>query len=523
MSIKFKSSWKHVLLLIVLCAAVTTSHLSPVATSQETPNSTQRRGRVDWIFVLDTSASMRGAAGASDIFDRVKSALETFINNTEQGDSVTVYTFDRDTMPRPTVHISDSTDRRDLINTIRNLEANGDRTHTGKAVRDAIERARELRQRGEAERRIPGIVLLTDGIEDVRGIPNPVPILSNVKRLSEVQPYLFYVSLGEEHDTQVGRLVNDPALPPGYGQVIRDQNAQDIRNIIERIRPVVEVLSPAPSPTPLQVNINVDPISLDFGEIKPGKQTARETINLNSNIDVVVEISLDGQPAGIALIEPSGPIALKADQVTTVDVHLGIAGDAADGPRTFLLKTNVRNDLGSLAPDAEIRTGSVECRLGVRHIPLWRVLLPWFAVILGVLLCVLIGVCLYLGTTPWGLLHKIGERNLLEGELEVLRPKPSQPEQAFVNLSGLNSRRLVLSQVVPDGAAGDADAELETARAKGAKLMRLRRINGYVRVNGAEISFADLYDGDTIELGDARLRFNWFDRRRPDENGDAFN
>ena len=523
MSIEFHSSRKYLLSLIVLCATVSTVYFSPVATSQE-PNTTQGRGRVDWIFVLDTSASMRGAGGTSDIFDRVKSALETFINNTEQGDSVTVYTFDRDTMLRPTVHISDNTDRRDLINTLRSLEANGDRTHTGKAVRDAIERAGELKQRGEAERRTPSIVLLTDGIEDVRGIPNPVPILSNVKRLSEIQPYLFYVSLGDEHDSLVDQLVRNPALPPGRGEVIRDKNALDIRNIVERIRPVVAVLSPTPSPTPVQVNINVEPINLDFGEIKPGKQTGPETLNLNSNIDVVVELSLDGQPAGIGLIEPSGPIALKADQATSFDVRLGVAGDAADGQRTFLLKANMRNDMGtSLPPDAEIRLGSVECRLGVKHVPLWRTLLPWFAVVLVLLLCGLIGVCMYMGTTPRGLLAMFEGRRLLEGELEILRPKPAQPEDEFVNLSGLNSRRVVLSEVVPDGAARDADAELETARAKGVKLMRLRRINGYVRVNGAEISFADLYDGDTIELGDARLRFNWFDRRRPDETGDAFN
>lgn len=515
----FNRSWKHHLFLIAFCVAVSAVHFSPVATSQE-PNSTQRRGRVDWIFVLDTSASMRGAGGASDIFDRVKTALENFINAAEEGDSVTFYTFDRDTTPRPTVRILDDTDRRDLRNTIRGLDASGDRTYTGKAVRDALDRARELWTRGETEQRTPSIVLLTDGIEDVRGIPNPVSIPSNVKRLPG-EPYIFYVSLGQEHDLQLDAFVRSYER----GSVIHAHNAEKIREIVEAIRkPLDPIAQPTPTPTPLQVNIRVEPISLDFGEVKPGKQTRRETLNLSSDADTVVQLSLEDQPSGINLAEPSSPVALKAGQVTSVDVRLAAAGDVGDGQRTFSLKANVRNDMGDrLPPDADIRAGSVECRLAVMHVPLWRTLLLWFTIILVILLLVLIGYCAYTAKTPRELLEMIGGRRLLEGELEVLRPKPSQPEQAFVNLRGLNNRRLVLSQVVPDGAAHDADAELETARAKGLKLIRLRRTNGNVRVNGAEVSFADLYDGDVIELGNARLRFNWIDGRRPDETEDALN
>ena len=515
----FNRSRQHLLFLIAFCVAVSVVHFSPVATSQE-PNSTPHQGAVDWIFVLDTSASMRGAGGTSDIFDRVKAALEIFINNTAPGDSVTVYTFDRDTTLRPSVRISDDTDRRDLVNTIRGLAANGDRTHTGKAVRDALVRARELQERDESEQRTLSIVLLTDGIEDVRGIPDPVPILSNVKRLSEAQPYLFYVSLGEEHDPQLDKLVRD------HGEVIRAANAVDISNIVERIRRETAAApspTPTPTPTPVQVNILVEPINLDVGEIKPGNQTKRETVKLSSNTNVAVQLSLEGQSAGINLLEPSVPIALKAGQVTSVEMRLAVAGDAVAGQRTFRLKANVRNDIEYLPPDAHISAASVECRLAVMRIPLWHTLLRWSIVILVILLCLLIGYCVYTGRTPRDLGELIARRNLLEGELEVLRPKPSQPEQAFVDLGGLKSRRLVLSQVVPDGAAHDADAELETARASGVKLMRLRRTNGNVRVNGAEVSFADLYDGDVIELGKARLRFNWLNRYRPDETGDDLN
>lgn len=515
MSLKyFKRSWKR-LLLTAFCICVSAAHGPTVARQEQ--DGAVNRGRVDWIFVLDTSASMRGAGGASDIFDEVKRALEDFINAAEQGDSVTFYTFDRDTTPRPTVRISDDTDRRDLRNTLRGLDANGDRTYTGKAVRDALERARELWERGEAEHRRPSIVLLTDGIEDVRGIPNPVSIPSNVQRIPGA-PYIFYVSLGKEHDSRLEEFVKGQG-----GKVLRATDEEKIQQLVNAIRQPLEQPTPTPTPTPVQVNISVEPINLDFGEVEPGKQTRSATLNLSSNADIVVQLSLEDRPPGINLAEPSAPIELKAGQPTSVEVLMNVTDDAADGARTFLLTSDVRDDMGSLPSDAVIKRGRAEGRLVVRHVSLLRTLGWWFAVILFVSLVALTAYCVYAGTTPWGLRSWLAARRLLEGELEVLRPRPAQPEQAFIDLGRLNSRRVALSQFVPDGAARDDDAELETAYAKGVKSVRLRRTQGGVRVNGAEVAFADLYDGDTVELGDARLRFNWLYGQRRDETGDDIN
>ncbi len=515
MSLKFfNRSWKR-LLLTAFCVCVSASHGPTVARQEQ--NSAENRGRVDWIFVLDTSASMRGAGGASDIFDEVKTALEEFINAAEQGDSVTFYTFDRDTTPRPTVRITDEADRRDLRRILQSLDANGDRTYTGKAVRDALDRARELGERGKAEHRRPSIVLLTDGVEDVRGIPNPVSIPSNVQRIPGA-PYIFYVSLGKEHDTQLDNLVRELD-----GQVIRAPSEEKIRELARIIRQPLEQPTPTPTPTPVQVNISVEPINLDFGEVEPGEQTRGKTLNLSSNVDIVVQLSLEDRPPGINLAEPSAPITLKAGQPTSVEVSMNVNDDAADGARTFLLTSDVRDDMGSLPSDAVIQRGRAEGRLVVRHVSLLRTLIWWAAVILLVFVVALTAYCVYAGTTPWALPGKFAARRLLEGELEVLRPKPAQPEQAYIDLGRLNSRRVVLSQFVPDGAARDADAELETAYARGVKSMRLRRTHGGVRVNGAEVAFADLYDGDTVELGDARLRFNWIYGQRRDETGDGIN
>jgi hypothetical protein len=515
-------SWR-IYLSPAVCVCVAVALLAP-ALAQQGQGERGRRGRVDWKFVMDTSASMRGAGGSRDIFDKVKTALETFINSTEEGDSVTIYTFDRDTSLRPTVRIADDTDRRDLRNTIRGLEATGDRTHTGKAIRDALDRAHELRVRGAVEHRTPSIVLLTDGIEDVRGIPSPVSIPSNVQRIPSSQPYIFYVSLGGEHDPQLDEFVRNPALQ-GRGEVLRDPGAANIESLGERIREPIEEAAaeatPTPAPTPVRVTINVEPVILDFGKVKPGQQTGRETLNLLSDTDVAVQLALDGQAPGVSLAEPSGPVALKAGESQAVSVRLAVAGDAADGPRTVLVKANVRDDTGRLPSDAVVKSGWSEARLTVAHVPLWRTLLWWIAVVLIALLVALIIYCAVKGTTPWELRQEVANRKLLAGELEVLEPRPAQAEQAYIDLGALRSRRLALSQVVPDGAAGADDAELEGTYAGGVKGVRLRRTSGGVRVNGSEVSFAELYNGDTIELGDARLRFNWMDHERPAEVEDG--
>src|ERR1043165_163282 len=99
---------------------------------------TAQRGGVDWIFVLDTSASMHGAGGAANIFDKVKSTIADFIRAAREGDSISLYTFDRDTKLRSNVRITSDLDRRDLLKAIEELQSTGDRTYTGKAIHDAL-------------------------------------------------------------------------------------------------------------------------------------------------------------------------------------------------------------------------------------------------------------------------------------------------------------------------------------------------------------------------------------------------
>src|SRR5262245_1628826 len=104
-------------------------------------NGQNARGNVDWIFVLDTSASMHGAGGTANIFGKVKDAISNFIRTVREGDTLTLYTFDRDTTLRGHIRVSGEIDKSDLLKIVEDLPSEGDRTYTGKAIHDALNRA----------------------------------------------------------------------------------------------------------------------------------------------------------------------------------------------------------------------------------------------------------------------------------------------------------------------------------------------------------------------------------------------
>jgi len=197
----------------------------------------QRRGAVDWIFLVDTSKSMR----ANGIFSSVQASIDTFVQQANDGDTVTIFTFDRDVVMRSTTPIGVKT-RADLGTIVNGLEANGNRTHLGLAIRKGLERASDA---GSDKTRVSAVVLFTDGKEDVRGIADPVPISSNVKRVGD--SYVFFVSMGNEHETQL----DDFAKAASHSTVMRAPSAKDVREVADEIRAQLpDIPTPIPPPKP---------------------------------------------------------------------------------------------------------------------------------------------------------------------------------------------------------------------------------------------------------------------------------
>jgi hypothetical protein len=288
------------------------------------------KGEIDWILVVDTSASMRGMGGTKNIFAPVKNSLMEFVNTARLGDTVTIYAFDKDvTLSANDISIFSNQDRGKLKQIISSLQAEGVRTHTGKAVQQALEHSATLSQRADALGRTVSIVFLTDGVEDVRGIPNPVPIPSNTQFLRQQQckPYIFFVSLGlKEHEKQLNDFASNPALC-GKGQVLRDPGGIQLNQLAQNIRPVL-----------IQPKLDVNLPTANLQPVLPGTIVESLKIDSISNINTQVSLQLeDPNQTGISLVESDRQIDLVANQATVIPVRLQIPSETKRGVNNLRL------------------------------------------------------------------------------------------------------------------------------------------------------------------------------------------
>ena len=309
---------------IIVLALISIPNLSD-ASAQTTP-----KGGIDWILVVDTSASMRGAGGTRNIFEPVKNSITEFVNTARLGDTVTIYSFEKDvTLNANDIAINSNPDTGKLKQIISSLKAEGVRTHTGKAVQKALEHSALLNKRADALGRTVSIVFMTDGLEDVRGIPNPVSIPNNTQFLREQQckPYIFFVSLGlKEHEKQLNDFASNPALC-GKGQVLRDPGGIQLNQLAQNIRPVL--ITP-------KLDVNLPTANLP--PVLPGTTTEPLNVNTISNVNSKVSLQLeDPNQSGIRLISPDRTIDLAANQATVIPVRLQIPPEAKGGANNLSL------------------------------------------------------------------------------------------------------------------------------------------------------------------------------------------
>jgi hypothetical protein len=449
---------------------------------------------------------MHGAEGAANIFDRVKGTVADFVRATHQGDSVAVYTFDNDTQLRSNLRIVTETDKLELLKTIYALQSNGARTYTGKALHDSLSRARELKEQPDAGDRTISIVLFTDGLEDVRGIPNPISIPSNLSLIPKEQPYMFFVSLGElEHEKQLEDFIKSPEMG-NRGEVVRDPGASRIEEVAESIRKTIET-----PPLPKEIKIAAEPLSLDFGQTEPGAVTGRQKLNIRSDGNISASLSVDSN-AGVVLFEPNTPLDLKAGQ-NTFNVSLRCPARIANG--MYNIRLSLSPNL--TAPNVTATPISINASLTIAHVPLWRRVIKWLALLLVLGLLVVGAMSVIKGEPPWIWLGGLRPDRKLEGEIEVLQPRPVRPEDEYISLTHQQNERVGLKSLIPATSTNNSDAELITVRRNGQKSIRLLRTAGAVWVNKIEVTIQDLYDGDIIEFDNARLRFNWVGHERPVE------
>jgi hypothetical protein len=351
----------------------------------------QTLGPVDWIFLVDTSKSMRGAGGTKNVWPDVQASLDSFVDETSDGDTVAIYAFDRGVRLQSATKV-DAATRADLHTTIGDLQAEGDRTHLGAAIAQGLERAESLRRKADATRsRV--VVLFTDGKEDVRGIKQPVPIDANVDRVADT--FLFLVSMGD-HEPQLDAF----AAKTPRTTVLKAPTATAIRNVAHDVRLKI----PAPPPPPPRV--------------------------------------VQSKPREVP--RPPPPPS------------------------------------------------------------------PWLRALKAAVALALVAFIAFL------VIRQQRRKNRLEGELEILRPHAA-PDAAFVGLPGLQANEVALSAILPADALGGNDARLFVRRKSGRKKVWIAAQSGSLRINDVETPMSELYDADTIDIGDARLRFNRVGDERPFE------
>ncbi|HEV7766107.1 MAG TPA: vWA domain-containing protein [Thermoanaerobaculia bacterium] len=350
----------------------------------------QTLGPVDWIFLVDTSKSMRGIGGTKDIWTDVKVSLDAFVKEAGEQDTLTLYAFDRD------VREINAASRSDLYRAILTLDAEGTRTHLGAAIAKGLDHAESLRLARADSTRRQVVVLFTDGKQDVRGIENPVSIDSSVDRVGE--SFVYFVSMGD-HELQLDEF----AAHAERAEVMRAPTPEAIRNIAREIRAKIP---PPKKPEPTRA--------------PPPSQRP-----------------------------PSPPPAPKPSRLAT------------------LLKV---------------------------AIPLALLALIAYVV-----------------------LQQHRRKNRLEGELEILRPRAA-PDAAFVGLPKLQVSEIALSAILPIEALAGSDARLFVRRNGDRKKVWIAAQSGSLRINEVETPLSELYDADTIEIGDAKVRFNRVGDDRPLES-----
>jgi hypothetical protein len=122
-----------------------------------------------------------------------------------------------------------------------------------------------------------------------------------------------------------------------------------------------------------------------------------------------------------------------------------------------------------------------------------------------------------LGLIAFVIIQQQRKKNRLEGEIEILQPRVAS-DAAFVGLPQLQSSEVHLSAILPIDALGGHDARLFVRRNAGRKKIWIAAQSGTLRINDVETPMSDLYDADTIEIGDAKLRFNRVGDERPLES-----
>lgn len=334
---------------------------------------------VDWIFLIDSSGSMTQRVDGSTILDRVKTTLAEFTTLLRPNDTVSAWVFDANSRRLSRRILATGSDLEQFARQIAELHALGQWTHTGAALADGLREAYERPVEPGPHDRAVAIVLLTDGREDVRGIPpaDRVPVSDAIKLVRDDHvPYVFYVSLGTTPDPALLKFLDGiNSRAAGRGTVIADQGGRGLRQSVKRIRDEMT------KPEPLQIK----PAELDLGRVLRGGSAGDGFIDILSPVAASVGVAGDAVPPGHTLaFDPPGPVAVGPGQWARVRIRLDVADDATEETTVYSVTVTPIDPPRELRPERR----SVPIKVEVTHS-------PWGFLLLLALALLALGVAFY--------------------------------------------------------------------------------------------------------------------------------
>jgi len=158
---------------------------------------------------------------------------------------------------------------------------------------------------------------------------------------------------------------------------------------------------------------------------------------------------------------------------------------------------------------------NVRATVNVFRTPLWQRALKYLLLVLVLIAIVIVIISVVKGEPPWIWLPAITESATLQGELQVIHPRPPRVEDEFISLTQLHARKICLSSLLANAAVDGSDAELEATKHNGELRINLQRTKGSVYVNKIEVANSRIYNDDVIELGGSKLLFSWVNHDKP--------
>ena len=351
---------------------------------------------IDWIFLIDTSASMSHVEpGRQTIIVNVKDTLHRFISGLQVGDSLTMIVFDttsRFASAGVSKTIRGQPDLNAAHQLVDRLSAQGDWTQTGAALKDALN---EVSSRPD-KARPAAIILFTDGKEDVRGIQNPVRIPDAIKLIPDQDvPFVFYVSLDAVPDPDLQKFieaVNSKAprseaangKAPPRAQIFSDPHGGDLSTVRAKIEEAITILR---RPQPLKLA----PDRLDLGTIRPGGR-GDTSLDIESPVDTTVEVSMSSVPPDHTLTVHPETLVVQRKKKGRIQISLSLAEDAHEGTQEYAIELKPVDNPQGLDP----ATRSIPIKVIVHRPWYWvawqymKGLSPWMWLLLFLLLLILV-------------------------------------------------------------------------------------------------------------------------------------